>query len=327
MRWIRILDKEEAYAKMLGAYLEKRLADCRVVVGEQAPVAAEPGESTVAAVVAGSGYRDWTGEADCAPVLRLAPWVCLDCDGEDKTGVEGPGRLGSAREIADALERMTKPSGTGFSPGIRTEGNPHVAGLMADVCDRTRKAHIDRLFTSVIEAGGRAIYLPLLPAHRMACVPMAGTAGTLTQLLLRAAGEDLDDAVLGSYLHPARSGVLCVQPAESHEHLLQCGTDCLRRVMGLVVRWMEHQPSSSLAIIDLSELPEDVSATVLSMCDELLLLSGHRDGGRYGFHELVGPLVARLPARCRVARVNAIPPCRPQDVRTGAISGETEETV
>ena len=324
MRWIRILDNEEAYARNLGTYLEKRLSDCRVVVGEQAPADGEQEES---AVVAGSGYRDWAGAADCTPVLRLAPWICRDSDGEDTTGVQGPGRLGSAREIADALERMMAPSETGYASKAHIAGNAHVTGLLTDVCDRMRKVHIDHMFSSVIEAGGRAVYFPLLPAHRMACAPMSRAAGTLTQLLLRAMSEDLDDTVLGNYLHPARSGVLCIQPAESHEHLLQCGADCLRRVMGLLGRWMEHQPAASLAIIDLSELPEDTIAAVLSMCDEFLLLNGHPDGGRYGFHERIGPLIARLPARCRVARINIVPNCRSQEARAGTIAGKSEETV
>ncbi len=316
MRWIRILDQEDGYARTLGAYLEKQLPGCRMLYGEATGQSAvEPGVPVPDAVVAGSGYRDWQEGDASVPVLRLAPWICRDRDDEASgwDGVEGPGRLGSAREIADAIARMIR---TDEPPHPKTDPNVHrqarVVGLMSDACDPVRKGYIERLHAGVQEEGGRAVYLPLLPAYRTACTPMSGNGGSsLTQLLLHAMTDDPDDAVMGTYLHPARSGVLCVPPAESHEHLLQCGPDSLRRIIAALSRWMDRQPAGSLALVDLAELPDNGIAAILAMCGEFRLLVTQDSDSRSGFNERMAPLTARLPVCCRLTRVRVHPPCRP----------------
>ena len=315
MRRIRILDNEEQYAASLGAYLESHLPDCRVLIGEPSPITPDDRTGIQAnVVVAGNGYRNWTSNDGQVPVLRLAPWPGME--NPDTPGVMEnetyPARLGNARKIAEAIEYLAPSNPSRDAPDwTKPRISSRIAALVTDACDQARKSYIENLFASAMNAGGRAVYFPFLPAHRMSCFPMSTEGGpTLTQLLLNAMEEDPDHKALGSYLHPARSGVLCIRPAESHEHLLQCHPDCFRHIMITLNRWMDIQPEHSIAVADLAELPEDTMATILAMCGELFLYSPHEDSGRTGFSERISPLAARLPSSCRVTRIRQPLPCR-----------------
>ena len=315
MRWVRILDKEDKYAASLGAYLESHLPDCRILIGEPSPMAPDDSAGIQAGVVvAGNGYLNWNAGDSQVPVLRLAPWSCRDDPGISavRAKEEGPARLGNARDIAEAIEQLvpSKPA-RGSSGCINLRATSRIVALVTDACDLARKSYIEDICLAAMDSGGKAVYLPFLPAHRMACFPMSPEGGpTLTQLLLNAMEEDTDDHALGPYLHPARSGVLCIRPAESHEHLFQCPPDSIRHVMGMLSRWMEIQPAHSVAVADLAELPEDTMAAILAMCGDLYLYSPPGDDGRSGFSERIAPLAARLPSSCRVTRIRTPPPCR-----------------
>ena len=315
MRWIRILDKEEKYAASLGAYLESHLPDCRILIGEPTPMTPEDRADTGnGVVVAGYGYRNWSPGDSEVPVLRLAPWPCQEYPGISAATAnsEGPARLGNARDIADAIEQLVPTIPNREASGwIRPRTASRIVAVITDACDRARKTYIEEICSASMESGGRAVYLPFLPAHRMACYPMSPAGGpTLTQLLLNSMEEDTVDNSLGPYLHPARSGVLCIQPAESHEHLLQCHADCIRHVMGMLSRWMAIQPAHSVAVTDIAELPEDTMAAILAICGDLYLYSPHGDDGQPGFSERISPLAARLPSSCRVTRIRKPLPCR-----------------
>jgi len=156
---------------------------------------------------------------------------------------------------------------------------------------------------------GRVVYLPCLPCSRAAFLPLSPRGqDTLTQLLLLAGAGDPCDGSIGPSLHPSRSGVLCIRPAESHEHLLECGPDVLRSVVSALAHWVETQPLGSIAVVDLAELPEHTTAAALSVCTECHFLI-EQDAGELRASSRFAPLLARLPPGCRVKRVVLKPPC------------------
>ncbi|MBP7402199.1 MAG: hypothetical protein KBA30_06250 [Clostridia bacterium] len=317
MKKVRILDMDAGYARALGTYLSGRIPDCGFVIGDTADPGEAEGGGTIAAVVAGAGYLNWEPADGMAPVLRLSPGI-----GEED---HGPARLGGARAIAEALERLLgEPENDAGPEGPRVPA-ARVTGFLTDACDRVRREDIAHLLADVTDRGGRAVYLPFLPVHRAACRPMGGGGMNLTRLLLIAAGEDPDPETVGACLHPARSGVLCMGAAENHGHLSQCGPDALRRVVVAVGRWMARQHPESLAVADIAEIPDDEAAAILAACGGLRLLCAGEDRGRSGFTARIAPLTSRLPPGCRVVRTRISPPCAPDTARAGTNSGKEEE--
>lgn len=317
MRQIRILDNDTTYAAALASFLSRRMHDCEAIAGSGLPEPIDESESRTDTgaqddvVITGEGYLAWQPEDIRMPVLRLSPLpACLVDAGEDDTrNLSRISRLGDACAIAEALERLLDSVPDSRSPSVQPDTVPGVIGVIGEVCDRIRMSHIVRLTAQAQEHGGRAAYLPCLPGSRASVLPLS-TRGpdTLSQILLLAgAGDPCDDAI-GPALHPSRSGVLCVRPAESHEHLLECGPDVLRTVVSALVRWIENQPAGSIVIVDLSELAEHDTAAALSVCSECHLLIEQTTGERNGLLRFA-PLLARLPPGCRVRRVVLMPPC------------------
>ncbi len=317
MRRIRILDNDPSYATTLASFLSRRMRDCEAITGLASPQTKDEADSRADdgipddAVVAGEGYLAWHPEDTRLPVLRLSPLPAYaDGLGDDSAHeFRRISRLGDARAIAETLERALDSPSDPHMPPVRPDAGLVVAGVIGDVCDRVRKSHVARLTAQAQKKGGRAAYLPCLPGSRASVLPLSVRGpDTLTQLLLLAgAGDPCDDA-MGPSLHPSRSGVLCVRPAESHEHLLECGPAAMRTVVSALVRWVENQPIGSIAVVDLSELPEHAAAAVLSVCTECHLLM-EQSAGERSDPSRFATLLARLPPGCRVRRIVLSPPC------------------
>ena len=318
MRRIRILDMETAYATALAEYLSRHLDDCETVVGPAATqdktIEGSQGvlDPQYDAVVAGEGYFSWKPDDDRIPVLYLFPHP-MDAVSLDASDTDNPAklpRLGDAHGIASTLERYLESSADPVVASTLPGRAPGAVGVISEGCDRVRWTFLARLAEQAQERGGRVVYLPCLPRSRTAFLPLSARGSdTLTQLLLLAGAGDSCDSSIGSSLHPSRTGVLCVRPAENHEHLLECGPDALRTVVSALVRWVGGQPDGSIAIVDLAELPESTAAAALSVCTECHLLIEEGIGARDAPSRFA-PLLSRLPPGCRPRRSVLQPPCR-----------------
>ncbi len=312
---ILVLDQDRQYARALAADLERRLAPCRAVAQDDAQTA---DLAAFDAVLAGEGFFSWHPAVDI-PVLRLGSFSGDRDVHPDpaRDGADTLPRLGDTARIAAALQARTgapRPAPEG-NEGASAADPPLLAGVIGDVCLRSRRLYLGRLFGAALSRGGRCVYLPFLPASRAAYVPMsARREASVTRLLLLAASGDPCDDAIGVSLHPSRGGILCLRAASSHADLARCPPAHLRVVTEAVVRWLATCPAGTVAVADLAELAEDAAAAILSLCTSCHDLVETDTSGRAVVPDRFGDLLARLPTRCKVRREGICPPCaRPQE--------------
>jgi len=158
-----------------------------------------------------------------------------------------------------------------------------------------------KILKNLAQTYERVVYLPLMPTYQMSCIVKPDNGFTLSHLLLRLIGNDVDAHELGVYLQPNAEGYLQFRPPDRSDDLVTCCPETLRQLILLTRKYVEQVINSCAILIECAGLPFSTLRAVAVLCDSCQILLPDRDCfATLSAKQEASRLMADLPAGCRI---------------------------
>jgi hypothetical protein len=216
-------------------------------------------------------------------------------------------RLGSTRIISGRIKKWQSGLqciSSNTEVGSNATNRPEAAGLHLLFSTTAAGYRPDRSRTRLKELKNQVqtvIYLPLMPTYQMCCLVHPGQGPTLSDLLFRLLGKDIQPSQLGHYLQPNPDGYLQFRPPDRSDDLVTCCPESLRQLIVLVRDYVSCSSGQTAVLIDCAGMPFSLVSVVAVLCDICEVFLPERDCfSTQAARNEVGKLLAEMPVNCKV---------------------------
>ncbi|HAL73731.1 MAG TPA: hypothetical protein DCM45_01405 [Clostridiales bacterium] len=164
-----------------------------------------------------------------------------------------------------------------------------------------RPGHNRKILKDLVQTYERVIYLPLMPTYQMSCIVNPDNGFTLSHLLLRLTGNDVDIHELGIYLQPNPEGYLQFRPPDRSDDLVTCSSETMRLLILLIRKYIEKVFNSCAILIECTGLPFSTLRSVAVLCDSCQILLPEKDCyATLAARQEASQLMSDLPSGCKI---------------------------